>query len=42
MANHISDADIKQAIGSFPTWWASKTAEEKAWYIKFWAHCSRL
>jgi len=38
----ISNKDLKQAAQQFEQgWWTSKTPEEKAWYLRFWAQCRR-
>ena len=42
MPNHMSNEELKEVMPQFPAWWASKTEEEKAWYIRFWRYCSSL
>lgn len=42
MDRHISTADLKQVAPQMAAgWWQSKTDEEKAWYLRFWAICRR-
>jgi hypothetical protein len=36
----ISNTDLKKCVPLFKAgWWESKTEEEKAWYLRFWASC---
>jgi hypothetical protein len=41
--NYLSNEEIKtDIVGKFQPWWDSKTDEEKAWYIRFWARLKKL
>jgi hypothetical protein len=41
MGRYASNEDVMKAIPQFAAgWWSSKTAEEKAWYLKLWTSCT--
>jgi len=38
----ISNEELRKCLPLLAAgWWESKTPEEKAWYLKFWASCRR-
>jgi hypothetical protein len=42
MKKQISNEDLRQCLPQFVEgWWETMPEEEKAWYRRFWASCTR-